>query len=134
MEHAAREWRRANEEADAICRRLDAGQLITARYEDLCASPDATLGRLFEFIGVRPLDRRDLLAAPTQRHVVGNGMRLDWDGSVTLDDRWRGALDASSLATFEKVAGPLNRRLGYDAEDAGAAVDPRECVACSKEV
>ena len=100
MEHAAREWRRANEEADAICRRLDAGQLITARYEDLCASPDATLGRLFEFIGVRPLDRRDLLAAPAQRHVVGNGMRLDWDGSVTLDDRWRRALDASSLATF----------------------------------
>lgn len=113
MDRAAREWRRANEEADAICRTLAPSQVARVRYEDLCASPDATLARLFDFIGVEPLDRGQLLAAPQQRHVVGNGMRLDWDGSVRLDERWRGVLDASALAEFDKVAGPLNRRLGY---------------------
>lgn len=133
MAHAAREWRRANEEADAICRRLAPGQAITARYEDLCADPDATLARLFEFVGVPPLNRRELLAAPAQRHVVGNGMRLDWDGTVTLDERWRHALDAASLATFDRIAGSLNRRLGYDGGDAGA-VALRERVAYSKEL
>jgi hypothetical protein len=114
MDRAAREWRRANEEADAICRTLSPSRIARVRYEDLCASPDATLARLFDFIGVEPLDRGQLLAAPQQRHVVGNGMRLDWDGSVRLDERWRGVLDASALAEFDKVAGPLNRRLGYE--------------------
>jgi hypothetical protein len=113
MDLAAREWRRANEEADAICRQLPPAQVITTRYEDLCATPDETLARLFRFVGVGPLTRSGLLAAPAQRHVVGNGMRLDWDGSVTLDDRWRRALDATALATFDRVAGALNQRLGY---------------------
>src|SRR5215207_1607769 len=80
MDRAAREWRRANEEAEAICATLDPSRFITARYEDLCENPDATLARTFEFIGVEPLSPARLLAAPPQRHVVGNGMRLDWDG------------------------------------------------------
>jgi hypothetical protein len=41
-------------------------------------------------------------------------MRLDWDGSVKLDERWRAALDASALEVFDRVAGTLNRRLGYE--------------------
>ena len=114
MERAAREWRRANEEAEAICRTLAPSQFVTVRYENLCADPDATLARVFAFIGVEPIGRERLLASPQQRHVVGNGMRLDWDGSVTLDDRWRGALDASALGVFDRIAGSLNRRLGYE--------------------
>ena len=113
MDRAAREWRRANEEAEAICRTLNPSRFVTLRYEDLCSDPDAALARVFAFIGVRPITRAELLAAPQQRHVVGNGMRLDWDGSVKLDERWRAALDASALAVFDQVAGPLNRRLGY---------------------
>jgi hypothetical protein len=114
MDRAAREWRRANEEAEAICRTLEPSQFVKIRYEDVCADPDATLARVFTFIGVEPLDRARLLASPQQRHVVGNGMRLDWDGSVKLDERWRGALDGSALEVFDRVAGTLNRRLGYD--------------------
>jgi hypothetical protein len=114
MDRAAREWRRANEEAEAICRTLEPSRFVTVRYEDLCADPDATLARTFRFIGVEPLTRARMLATPQQRHVVGNGMRLDWDGAVKLDERWRGALDATALAVFDRVAGALNRRLGYE--------------------
>ena len=40
-------------------------------------------------------------------------MRLDSTREVKLDDRWRTALGRDDLATFDAVAGSLNRQLGY---------------------
>lgn len=122
MRLAAREWRRANEEADAILRRLAPGRFIEARYEDLCARPEATLARIFAFLGVPAMTPQALAGATRQRHVIGNGMRLDWDGSIRLDERWRQVLDSEALAEFESVAGSMNRRLGYAAAAAPMAI------------
>ena len=112
MEAAAREWRRSNEEADAVLRRIDASRWTSVRYEELCADPDRVLRRLFAFIGVDPSAAR-LDFRNTEHHVVGNGMRLDTTSEIRLDNRWQQALDAQELATFATVAGSLNRRLGY---------------------
>ena len=35
------------------------------------------------------------------------------DIGITLDERWKRELSATDLATFERVAGPLNHQLGY---------------------
>jgi Sulfotransferase family len=107
---AATEWRRSNEEADAIVRRLDRSRWTEARYETLCRDPEATLRRLFGFLGVDPKAPRMVLG---EHHILGNGMRLDSSLEVRLDDRWRWALSARDLAMFDSVAGALNRRLGY---------------------
>jgi len=50
-----------------------------------------------------------------EHHVVGNGMRLDGDHRIALDERWRGARGpgADRVAEFEAVAGALNRECGY---------------------
>jgi hypothetical protein len=40
-------------------------------------------------------------------------MRLDRTSDIQLDEAWRDALTAADLATFDAVAGDLNRRLGY---------------------
>lgn len=112
MRLAAREWRRANEEAETLVRGLAEDRYVQVRYEDLCANPDGTLARVFRLAGVGPPG--DLAPARDGSHVVGNGMRLDWDGTIALDDRWRTALTAEDLAIFEREAGALNRRLGYD--------------------
>jgi hypothetical protein len=111
MADAAREWRRSNEEAEALLRGLPTSRWTEVRYEALCADTPGTLRRLFAFIGVDPdadvgLRRRDL-------HVIGNGMRLDSGKDVVLDERWKSTLTPSDLATFDEVAGGLNRRLGY---------------------
>ncbi|MGZ8474215.1 MAG: sulfotransferase [Candidatus Deferrimicrobiaceae bacterium] len=109
---ASLEWRRSNEEAEAILAGLDPSRWRNVRYEDLCADPDRTLRFLFDFIGadagvgVERLDFEGL-------HVVGNGMRLDFSRRIRLDERWRQALGPADLRVFDSVAGSLNRKLGY---------------------
>lgn len=112
MEHAAREWRRSNEEAETILRTMDPSRWTAVRYEDMCADPGGVLDRLFTFIGVDPA-RKQLDFRSTEHHVVGNGMRLDGTSEIRVDHRWRQALSEAELESFAAVAGPLNRRLGY---------------------
>lgn len=114
MTEAARQWRRGNEEAEQILRRLAPDRWVQVRYETLCTEPDATGRRLLGFLG---LDARQAVGIRRFRsvthHVVGNGMRLDGRSHVTLDERWRDVLGGNELATFDAVAGKLNRRYGY---------------------
>lgn len=112
VEAAAREWRRSNEEAEAILATLDESQWLAIRYEDLCADPDATLNRVFEFLGVGAVERR-VAFRDVEHHVVGNGMRLDSSSEIRLDERWKSVLTPQDLQAFDRVAGDLNRRLGY---------------------
>ena len=48
-----------------------------------------------------------------RHHVIGNGMRLDDDSEIVLDERWRDNLSAQDIVSFDAVAGATNRRLGY---------------------
>jgi hypothetical protein len=110
MAAAAREWRRSQEDAEAVLRHVARDRWLEVRYEDLCRDPDAQLRRVFAFLGV-PDAKITLRAA--DHHIIGNGMRLDDTRAVRLDERWRDALDESQLAAFDRVAGQTNRRLGY---------------------
>lgn len=112
MSAAATEWRRSNEEADALLADLDRARWMEIRYEELCVKTDATLQRIFDFLGV---DARvkiaDFRSGP--HHVIGNGMRLDSSAEIRLDERWKSELSDEDLRTFDAVAGAMNRRLGY---------------------
>lgn len=112
MELAAREWRRSNEEADAVLRGLDKSQYTKSQYEALCQEPDNSLKQLFTFIGVDPGKRFTDFRSFTH-HIIGNGMRLDSTNEIKLDERWRSYLTPDQLNNFEMVAGNINRRLGY---------------------
>src|SRR5262249_5777547 len=111
---AARQWRRGQEEAEAIVRSLPADRWVEVRYETLCREPDATLAAVFSLLGVDPLRARtDFRMAA--RHVIGNGMRLDSTNEIRADDRWTSALSDRERRLFHTVAGSMNRRLGYGA-------------------
>lgn len=112
MSEAARAWRRSNEEAEALLRRLDGSRWMEVRYETLCTQTRATLDKIFAFLEVPPADALSLYRTTVQ-HVVGNGMRLDANREVRLDERWKTVLTRRDLEVFESVAGSLNRRLGY---------------------
>ena len=106
MAEAAREWRRSNEEAEALLRRLSPRVLSNrALRGDMRRSPRRAAAR------ARVDRRRPGGPAHASRrgtyHVVGNGMRLDSTREIRLDDRWRTALGADDLATFDAVAGDL---------------------------
>lgn len=112
MQRAALEWRRSNEEAEAILQTLNASQWMEVRYEDLCSKPDETLKKIFAFIGVDPdLATKDFRSV--DHHVVGNGMRLDSTSEIRLDERWKTVLNNEQLKDFDIVAGDISRRLGY---------------------
>jgi hypothetical protein len=108
MQRAAREWRRTNEEAQAIVGRLGERQWTRVRYEDLCRDPDATLRRLWAFIGVPPAALGEV-----EQHVLGHTTRFSASAPISLDEKWRAELSAGDLLAFEKIAGDMNRELGY---------------------
>jgi hypothetical protein len=112
MAQAAYQWRRCNEEGEHVLRPLAKARWIEIHYEGLCTNPDATLSRLFTFLGVDP-DKRIVDFRSVEQHVVGNGMRLDTTSEIRLDERWRETLTEQDLRVFNDVAGELNRRYGY---------------------
>jgi hypothetical protein len=111
LARAAREWRRSNAEAESIVAQLDPSRWTEVRYETLCRAPEATIRRLFAFMGVEP--SASWPPDGGEHHILGNGMRLDSSVDVRLDDRWRSTLSPRDLEVFDSVAGELNRRLGY---------------------
>lgn len=109
---AAHEWRRSNEEAEALVATLGPDRYITASYEEVCRSTDTALNRIHAFLGLPEAGlARDWRGR--EHHVIGNGMRLDAASEIRLDDRWKTALSAADLAAFDAEAGQLNRALGY---------------------
>ena len=114
MSEAAYEWARANTEAEALKRRLDDEQYLEIHYEDLCTDTEATLNTVYRFLEVAEnasevIENIDKI----EHHIVGNGMRLDADHAIVLDERWREQLNPEQLEEFERVAGALNTKYGY---------------------
>ncbi len=93
--------------------RLPADLRVRIYYEDLCRDPDGTLARIFRFLHLDPaLANRDFHAV--EHHILGNYMRLNSTGEITLDEKWKTALTPPDLAAFERIAGSLNRRYRYE--------------------
>lgn len=111
IEAAAREWRRCNEEAESFVSLLGADQWIQIRYEDLCENPEKVLNQVCSFIGVK--EQSSMNFREIEQHVIGNGMRLDSDAEIRLDERWRVELSQDDLEKFNAAAGDMNRQYGY---------------------
>jgi hypothetical protein len=109
---AAHEWRRSNEEAEAVLASLPNSPWVEIRYEELCARPKAILQQLTNFLGATPTTfSADFRTG--EHHIIGNGMRLDSTNEITLDERWKSHLTPDQLNEFEIVAGKINRRLAH---------------------
>jgi hypothetical protein len=109
LPQGAYDWRRTNEEARLMARRMERSRWIPLHYEDLCAEPDATLAKLFEFIGVAPA----ALEEAPDYHVLGHGSRMKGAARIQLNEKWRSDLSPEDYKTFEAIGGRLNRKLGY---------------------
>ncbi len=112
LEDASREWRGVQTECDRIARELGPDACISIRYEELCRAPDATLERVFRYLGLEPQDAtQDFLAI--EHHILGHGMRLRTNGQIALNENWKHTWTQAELTTFEQIAGDVNRRNGY---------------------
>ena len=105
-------WLWSNRNLQRAERYLSKEDVYWLHLEELCRDPEASLKSLFDFCGVPPqwpLDFSDL----TQRHIIGNRMRLNFKGQVRHDEAWRTTLADEHLALFSRHAGWLNQQFGY---------------------
>jgi hypothetical protein len=111
---AASAWLHVNRRVErAIRAHVPPERVMTLRYEDLCATPDEALGAVARFLDLSDEFQRAGLD-PADFHVLGNAMRTRPVDEIVCDDSWRRTLTAEDLEAFERAAGWLNRRYGYE--------------------
>ena len=92
-------------------RTLPHGSYIHVRYEDICRYPAETMRTVCSFLNV-PFTPEMLAFRQGTPHIIGgNPMRSRKEDKITEDKRWEQQLSAEDLATFERIAGKLNRKL-----------------------
>jgi hypothetical protein len=109
---ASKSWVLENVKIFLIMTKLPKTQRLILRYEDLCRSPEITIGKVIDFINV---PSQQIEFSKTERHNVGGSPhRFNYsDTTIRLDERWRNGLSPRDLKVFACVGGWLNRLMGY---------------------
>jgi hypothetical protein len=106
--------RHCHRSASIFQKNLPGSSLITVRYESLATEPEQQLRRICDFLEIEYTPEM-LEFVATESHIAnGNRMRFDRTAVISLDEKWRDTLSPQMLRFFERHAGDLNRRLGYD--------------------
>lgn len=127
---AASAWLNVNRRVErAVRAHVSPERVMTLRYEDLCAAPDEAFGAIARFLDLSDEFQRAGLD-PADFHVLGNAMRTRPVDEIVCDDSWRRVLTVADLEAFERAAGRLNRRYGYESsEPLSTTPFPAETVA-----
>lgn len=111
---AAQGWR--DHVAAARAARDRGASVYDLVYEDLVAEPEATLAKLFGFLGVSP-SSAPLAHQLTFKAVAGENETSAAAVARPLNadaiERWRRDLSPASVAEIEEIAGPLLNACGY---------------------
>jgi hypothetical protein len=114
FESAAAAWAQNLRRGDVLVKSLPASEHAVLRYEDMCRDPAAALGQIFRLVGEVRTDFETLLADTPFHNIGGSPSRLEKGRrEIRLDEAWRKALEPEQLAAFERLAGAVNRGLGY---------------------
>lgn len=113
MEQAAYGWKIEHLKRRAAQFTVPRKLIFNLRYEDLASRPEEALRRVCDFLGLQFED--GMMDFRADRHNLGgNPMRFrNGERSIRLDEAWRHELTAADLQTFDRVAGKVNRSLGY---------------------
>lgn len=112
IESASKAWRNFIVGARRYHRRLADDQILTVKYEDLCADCSKEMSRITKFLGV---DQKYSLSS-VQNFVGGSSTirnAKSTDFKLRLDEKWRESLNLEDVKIFEKIAGSVNYSLGY---------------------
>lgn len=97
-----------------IERHVDPAHVHHVRYEDLAGDPAAELASICAFLGLE-YEPKMIDYAAAEHHITnGNDMRFSAGSVIRGDYAWRKSLSPRDVSRFEKLAGSLNRRLGYE--------------------
>lgn len=101
---------------ERACRRaisgIDAADILTVKYEEVCRDPRSSMNRIFAFAGLPSLEASEP-SENTQLHILGNAMRLNPDKSIKHDEKWKSQLRPEELNQFNALCGSYNWQRGY---------------------
>lgn len=112
---AARQWARTTRVILLFSRRTKSSHKVFLRYEDICRNHVEVLQALAKHWGLPPW-RNSFEAQSKEKHIIGGSPSIRFErllGRIQTDENWRESLDGELLEGFEKMAGRLNRKLGY---------------------
>lgn len=112
---AAKGWLNVCRMIFALQKVIPNSRSVFVSYEELCMNPEHVLERILNSVDVS-VESVDLGSLPSERHDLGGSPRFHGKNpdKIELDERWRSEMPKEVLLTFEKIAGPMNRKLGYE--------------------
>jgi len=112
---ACHEWKSTIAQMHEVSALLPKDDLITIKYESLCADPNAVMESLWQFLDIPSMEQDwssvDLRQTP--HHIIGNSMRTKSQISIKVDDAWKETLSDDDLTAFNNIAASTNHQLGY---------------------
>lgn len=106
IELCAEQWRASDDLVESD--RVHTERFLRVSYEELTAAPEATAGKVTDFLGLKPLPAGALLSRWRIHGVEGEIRNMNRDSI----DR----LSADDIAAIDRVAGDSLARNGYQAE------------------
>ena len=86
----------------------------TVRYEDLVVDTKGVLQGVCQFLGLDFDDRMLDFRSVAHHNVNGNKVKIGSGSELKLDDAWIRELSKVDSAHFSRVAGALNKSLGFE--------------------
>jgi hypothetical protein len=113
MRDAARIWVAEHRKRKIAQLTIPKDRFLVIHYEDLTSEPETVVRGVCDFLEIQ--FEPGMLEFRQGRHNLGgNPMRFrKTETEIRTDERWKQQLTADDLAEFDRIAGPLNRSLGY---------------------
>jgi len=114
VEKAVSEWLHICNEIEFAKKELSSEKLLHVSYEDICRDATKELKAICDFVGLPTLSMNsNTVLDRSDKHIIGNQMRLQKVEGIKLDERWKEVLVGENLAYFEQTAAQMNNQLGY---------------------
>jgi hypothetical protein len=110
IERSAKRWLSYHRRVTRIVKPLCKARYLAVRYEDLCDHPEATMQKVFAFIGV---EYEDVFHPSGEHHLLGNSSMERFDGTMRKSEKWREELTPDSQAAILSATNPLAQQMGY---------------------
>jgi len=110
---AVRHWVKTQRSVRMMLWTMPKSAWLRVRYEDLCNNPTSELRRICQFLSLEFSDDMLEFRGLDHHDLEGNPMRFGTSNEIVNRETWRQELSQADLQTFEHLAGPVNRRLGY---------------------
>jgi hypothetical protein len=106
-------WNKYHLNVNVLKSRLEKNSIYLLRYEKFCTAPEKYMTEIQKFFGLPVQDVLHLTTNADMKHIIGNRMIENFNGTVELDTRWASELDKRDQQKIVELTEPLFSYFGY---------------------